>query len=110
MSILDEIIRDAKAEGTYDTGVLEIKSFTDATPRVIYSNSGGNQVEYWEVKVDRGMSWDDSRAIYEEAKLALADRTDSSSDAGAPIVQYLKSKANSNSILLVAETSPNPTV
>jgi len=58
---LERIIQRAKVEGTYDNAVMEVKGYIDVPPKLVYSDPNGAITEYIEVKVDRGITWEQSQ-------------------------------------------------
>lgn len=101
---MQKLIRMAKLSGAYDQGVYEVKGnpvYLETAPIVVYNKQGAvaaaNQsamssaasqaaanaasevVEYYQVKCDRGMSWDlalttlaNDRQLYEDNEAALS--------------------------------------
>jgi hypothetical protein len=68
---LEKTIRRAKAVGSYDNGVMEVKGYVDSSPRLVYKSPGGDETVYIPVKVDRGISWEQSQVGQPKAKAKI---------------------------------------
>ena len=72
-AIFDADITQARRTGTFNEGVSDIKGkvTVQADPTVVYKNTTlGIETTLHSLAVDRGLSWKDATAIYENA-LAL---------------------------------------
>lgn len=43
---------------------MEVKGYVDSSPKLVYTSPGGDETVYIPVKVDRGVSWEQSQVCY----------------------------------------------
>ncbi|VDN25874.1 unnamed protein product, partial [Cylicostephanus goldi] len=71
-SIVAELIAQAKLDGTYDMGIMDLGTGGDQVRKletrvfVGRAEKGGFRVEMQKIGVERGLSWDEAYALYKE--------------------------------------------
>ena len=66
--MMEQIVRSAKREGSYDLGVMELtgaKVYLESPGTCVYKDSYGAETIHYDIKVDRGISWDSSQLLFE---------------------------------------------
>ncbi len=99
-----EIVRHAKLEGNYDTGILEVTGEASTPPAPILTpasqkDAQSEAVLHWRVRVDRGVSWEESlqrlaefREAYHTAQRSNGEGNRSSRQKHVPVFAYYVSK------------------
>ncbi|KAG0590125.1 hypothetical protein KC19_1G074000 [Ceratodon purpureus] len=70
VSVFDELIRDARKEGQFDSGIVDIKASTielNGSPKTVHvDNISGAPTTLFVLETDRGLTWEAANKLHED--------------------------------------------